>query len=284
MSGYMIRAGLQRSDIGYRQDGVLVFLKSYGDDSSDWKAQEIICAGSFIGWPKEFVYTGWQWEDRLKKDNIGYFRACECEDLRGQFDPERLGLNLNQARALALSVRHDLIEILRNQSTGLGAICIGLLRKDFNELLAENDKASAFFGTDPLRLIYKRLIRVTIDLLNQDWPSMPKGLKISFTFDEHQKWREAEEEYQKLKKKDSICAERMLSAGHADDKEFPGLQMADLAASEARLKTMQWLNGSEQERLQFKQMARHHNIYFVGVMNKENLLKELVENEVICRV
>jgi hypothetical protein len=258
---------------------VFVFLKSYGDDSSDWKAQEIICAGSFLGWPKEFYYAGLQWEDRLKKDKIDYFRACECEELRGQFDPGKLGIDLSQARALALSVRHDLIEMLRGPRTGLGAICIGLLRKDFNEVLAEHDKAKAFFGTDPLRLIYKRLIRVTIDLLSQDWPDMPKDVKISFIFDEHQKWREAEEEYQKLKDEDAACAKRMLSAGHADDKELPGLQMADLAASEARLKTMQWLSGSEQERAQFKQMARNQNVYFVGVMNKENLLKELVENE-----
>lgn len=258
-----------------------MYLKSFGDDSSDWREQEIVCAGSFIGWPKEFYYAGLQWEDRLRKDNIEYFRACECEELRGQFDPKRLGLNLNQTRAGALSVRHDLIELLKGRTTGLGAICIGLLRKDFQWVLSEYPKAKDFFGTDPVRYVYKRLIRVTIDLLKQDWPDIPRDVKIAFTFDEHQKWREAEEEYQKLKDEDSVCAERMLSAGHADDKELPGLQMADLAASEARLKTMQWLTGSEEERLQFKQMARNENIYFVGVMTKENLVKELQTNEVV---
>lgn len=262
---------------GYRREGVFVFLKSYGDDSSDWKNQEIICAGSFIGWPKEFYYAGLKWEERLKRGGIEYFRACECENLRGQF-ASRPGRNLDESRAVALSVRHDLIEILNNSFTGLGAICFSLLRKDFDEVLAEQPRARAFFGTDPVRLVYKRLIRVTIDLLNQDWPTMPREIKISFTFDEHQKWKEAEEEYQKLKDEDVVCAKRMLSAGHADDKEFAGLQMADLAASEARLKTMQWLNGSEQERLQFKQMARNHSIYFIGVLNREHLLKELEQN------
>ena len=252
-----------------------MFLASYGDDSSDGKAQDIVCAGSFVGWPKEFYYAGLKWEDRLKRDGIDYFRACECEDLRGQFDPARLGLDLTQARLLALSVRHDLIEILRGPRTGLGAICIGLLRKDFNELIAENQEARNFFGTDPVRLIYKRLIRVTIDLLNNDWPDMPAGIKICYTFDEHQKWREAEEEYDRLKAEDAACAKRMSSVGHADDREYPGLQMADLAASEARIKTMEWLNGSEKERLQFKQMARNETVYFIGVMNRENMLQEL---------
>ncbi len=217
---------LAESVFGYRTEGVFVFLKSYGDDSSDWANQEIVCAGSFIGWPKEFYYAGLKWEERLKKDNIDYFSASECEDLRGQFDPERLHLDLNAARALALSVRHDLIELLRGPRTGLGAICFGLLRKDFSELIAENERARAFFGTDPVRLVYKRLIRVTIDLLNNDWPDMPSGVKICFTFDEHQKWREAEEEYQKLKDEDASCAKRMSIVGHADDKEYPGLQMA----------------------------------------------------------
>jgi len=55
--------------------------------------------------------------------------------------------------------------------------------------------------------------------------------------------------------------------------------MADLAAWEARIKTLAWLNESSAERLQFKQMARHHNVYFIGVMNRENMLTELADAE-----
>jgi hypothetical protein len=256
-----------------------VFLKSYGDDSSDAREQEIVCAGSFLGWPREFYYAGLQWEDRLKKDKIPYFRATECEGLFESFSPETLGVGLSEARASALSVRYDLIEMLRGKQTGLGAIAVGLLRKDFNELIAENEKARALFGTDPVRLVYKHLIRATIELLDKDWPDMPKSIKIAFTFDEHQKWREAEEEYNKLKEQDEGCARRMLIAGHADDKEFPGLQMADLAASEARLKTIRWINGSQEERLQFKQLARNENFYYIGVLDRKGLLAELDKEE-----
>ena len=262
--------------LGYGSDGGFVFLKSYGDDSSDWKNQEVICAGSFLGWPKEFYYAGLKWDERLKRDNLEYFRASECEDLRGQFDPQRLGVDLSQARALALSVRHDLIHVLRHGGTGLGSISMAILRKDFHELITENEEAKRYFGTDPVRLVYKRLIRVTIDLLTQDWSKMPASLKIAFIFDEHQKWKEAEEEYNKLKEEDAACARRMAFAGHGDDKETVGLQMADLAAYEARIKALQ--EDSAEDRIPFKLMARNHSIYFVGLMRKENLLKELEAN------
>jgi hypothetical protein len=141
--------------------------------------------------------------------------------------------------------------------------------------VAENDKARRYFGTDPVRLIYKRLIRVTIDLLAQDWPDMPNQVKVAFVFDEHQRWREAEEEYQRLTIDDPACTARMLTVSHADDKDTIGLQMADLAAWEARLKTMRWMSGSPIERAQFRQMARNENIYFVAAMTRDNLLAEL---------
>ena len=265
---------LAEVDFGHGKDGLIVFLASYGDDSSDSENEKIICAGSFLGWPKEFYYAGLQWEKRLKREGIAYFRACECEGLFGEFAPSKLGLDLNQARSLALSVRYDLIDIISN--SGLGAICMGLLLKDFNELIVENEEARVRFGVDPVRLIYKRLIRITIDLLDQDWPER-RDIKISFTFDEHQKWREAEEEYQILKTEDLSCARRMLKAGHADDKEYPGLQMADLAAYEGRFKALQ--ETSEKDRAPFGQLAKRHRMYFVGLMSKRDMLAELDATE-----
>jgi hypothetical protein len=262
----------------YGQDGPFVFLKSYGDDSSDWQNQEIVCAGSFLGWPKQFFYAGLEWEARLKQYNLEYFRACECEDLRGQFDPQRLGVDLSQARAIALAARYDLIQVIGPKIGGMGSISVALLRKDFQEVLTEEKDAADFFGTDPVRLVYKRLIRVTIDLLQQDWPNLPKSVKLVYVFDEHQKWKEAEEEYNRLKEDDAVCAARMAFAGHADDKETIGLQMADLAAYEARLKALQYQSSGN--RIPFQLMANNHSVYFIGLWNKEHLLKELEASRV----
>lgn len=69
----------------------------------------------------------------------------------------------------------------------------------------------------------------------------------------------------------------MLVAAHADDKEYPGLQMADLMAYEARVKTNAWLKTSPEERRAFTQLTKTNNVYFMGVMDKEHLLAALAE-------
>jgi hypothetical protein len=98
-------------------------------------------------------------------------------------------------------------------------------------------------------------------------------LPVGFTFDEHQKWREAEQAYAEMKEKEPISYKRMAYAGHANDKEWAQLQMADLMAYEARLRI---INPSEQ-RLAFDSLARKHSIYYIGHMRKQHLLAELEE-------
>src|SRR5580692_5370610 len=85
--------------------GLMTFLKVFGDESYD---KSLYCCGAFLGWPKDFYYLGLKWDDRLKKDGIGYFRASDCENLDGEFaiwSPP--GYDLNQARARSDSIRHD---------------------------------------------------------------------------------------------------------------------------------------------------------------------------------
>lgn len=255
---------------GYQ--GLFVFLKVYADESYD---RDIYCCGSFLGLPRDFYYSGLKWEERLQKDNLKYFRASECEGLHGEFDPQNpYGYGLSQARARASSVYHDLLEII--ETMGIGGIVGGVVKKDFEELVAENEKAKKHFGTDLMIFSYKTLINATANLLEQDCPEMP-NLKVAFLLDEHSNWKQAEEAYGQLKEEDHACARRMLCVGHADDKEYPGLQMADLMAHEGRHKIESWLGASPSERRGFSVLAKNHKVYFVGVMNKENLLGHLAQ-------
>jgi hypothetical protein len=246
-----------------------VFLKVYADDSSDQPDNRILCAGSFLGWPRDFYYAGEEWEGRLSKDNLRYFRACECEMLIGEFDPIKRGLDLSQARAFALSVRYDLLKII--EKSGIGAISASILLDDYKTLIRENEKARNYYGTDQVIMAYKRLIKATCTLMERDFSESP-SLKIAFVFDEHQKWREAEEAYEQLKEEEPACAKRMLIAGHSDDKAHAPLQMADLIASEARYKTAAWLDSSPEERPAFKSLSANNNIYFMGVMTRDEML------------
>lgn len=252
--------------------GVLVFLKVHGDESYD---DEIYCCGAFLGWPKDFFYLGLQWEDRLRKEHLEYFRAAECEGLHGQFDPQNPpGYGLSQARARAESVRHDLVEII--QSETIAGITVSVDRKDFDALVAENPKARKHFGTDIMIFSYKILIRTTVGLLEQDWPEPPRP-KAAFLFDEHSNYKQAEQAYDQLKSENEACAKRMLVVAHADDTEYPGLQMADLMAHEARLRTKDtsFPEPATLDRLSLKELKKTHNVYFMGLMKREQLLQEL---------
>ena len=115
--------------------------------------------------------------------------------------------------------------------------------------------------------------------MENDWPeSRYAKLKIGFVFDAHRNWEKAEKAYEYLKSHNSICRKRMLVACHADDKEYPGLQMADLLAYECRLRTNEWRKGSPQERESLAVLREAHNLYFMGFMGKTELLKEMAKS------
>ena len=67
----------------------------------------------------------------------------------------------------------------------------------------------------------------------------------------------------------------LLVASHEDDKEYPGLQMADLVAYECRIRTNEWMKGSPKERATLKNLKKSHNLYFMGFMGKAELLSEM---------
>lgn len=252
--------------------GPLMFLKIYADESYDALTY---CCGGFFGWPKDFYYLGLKWEERLKQSGLTYFHAYDCQQLDGEFSPNSPpGYGYEAARKRADSVRRDLTEIIKGQPI-LG-ISLGIAVKDFKPLVAVNPEAAKFYGSDIMIASYKLLIKAAIKLMENDWPEKQyANIKIGFVFDAHSNWKKAEEAYEQVKNEDSVCARRMLVASHGDDKELPGLQMADLAAYECRIRTNEWLKRSAKEREAMKTLRNAHNIYFAGFMGKKELLAEM---------
>ena len=232
-------------------------LTVYADESYD---PDVYCCGSFFGWPRTFYYLGLDWENRLKKDGLTHFSASDCEGLEGEFSSQRpRGYGLDQARARASSVRHDLTQIIQGES--IVGVSMSIVRKDFEVLVDENVKAKKYFGTDILIANYTLLIKAVIELMEKDWPEQKYSrLKIAFLLDEHSNWKAAEEAYEQIKSENAVYTRRMAVVDHADDKEYPGLQMADLMAHEARLKTKEWVRMSETERHTLNTLKQSHNI------------------------
>lgn len=247
-----------------------MILALYADDSSDRKGENLLCAGALFGWPHDIFEIERKWQMRLDRDGIKYFRSYDCDALEGEFGIPK-HRNLNTARAVADSVRHDLTEILLSGKAA-GALSVSLLLKDFENLVANNPQARDYFGVNAATVTYKILIRDVITRLTQDWPE--DATPIAFTFDNHTKFLEAEEAYRDLRR-DSLFAERMGYVGHADDKKHPPLQMADLIASVARKQTLEWLKDKRVQLPRFKAFTEVNRFYFAGVLGEKELLADL---------
>jgi hypothetical protein len=251
------------------REGFYVVLGLYADDSHDQKMREIISAGALIGWPSMIFDAECRWQKRLDRDGIKYFRAYDCEHLSGEFDVYKHGWSLNVGSTIASAVRKDLVQIISSKDGGAG-IGVSFLLNDFQNVIASNVSAREYWGTDPTIAVYKLLITTVLQLLDIDWPAS-RGLPIAFTFDDHAKWKEAEEAYQQLRDSDPL-GDRMGYVGHADDRRHPPLQMADLIAYEARLRTLEWRAKKEPQRETFRTLAANNGLYYISLATREGLL------------
>jgi hypothetical protein len=195
--------------------------------------------------------------------------------LMGEFDPVPRMMNLTSGRAMAESMRRDLSEIIV-KAKGIVGFAISMVVEDFQEVLKNDPRAVSYFGEDPALAIYVTLIKSSITMGQQDMPEIIGNFPIAFTFDTHAKYKEAEAALENLRKVPEY-GERIGYIGHGDDKLFPPLQMADLAAHEARHKTAAFLVESDKERTAFKVLAEGHNMYYIALMRKKEMLDEVEE-------
>jgi hypothetical protein len=245
----------------------------YADDSTDHPQQRMQTAGAVWGWPADIFEAERQWEQHLKTAGIEYFKASEAEGLRGQFDPAKLGMSLNSARAKADSTRRDLVDVIGRLP--LTATAVSVILDDFKDVVSSNAKARYYYGTDSTILVYGLLIRATIELIQEQYPMQSKRDTIAFMFDEHKNFLRAEAAYLSLKRRDITCASMMGVVSHGDDKQHKPLQMADVIAHEARHKSMGSLSSSENDRHMYKVMDKSGVFSLIGVVGKEGMLREL---------
>lgn len=254
------------------RNGVYMVIGLYADDSTDQPEQHMQTAGAVFGWPADIFEAERQWEQHLIQAGIEYFKASEAECLEEQFEPLRLGMSLNSARAKADSTRRDLVDLIG--STRLSATAVSIVLKDFNDLVSSNPKARYYYGTDSTILVYGMLIKGTIELIQELYPQNANRDTIAFMFDEHRNFLNAEAAYMSLKKRDTVCASMMGVVSHGDDKQHKPLQIADLIAHEARFKSSH-LSNADKDRPMYRVMDESGVFSLIGVIERGGLLRAL---------
>jgi hypothetical protein len=257
--------------IPFGREGGAMILAVYADDSADRRRESVFTVGGFMGFPLMFDEAERKWRAYLGKSHLEYFKASEAQNLDGQFDSVKLMMQPRAARAFAEGVRHDLGKIIAGEH--LGGIALSLDMKAFQRVLAEQVDAEHYFGTrDCYIFMFRQFIVNCIQWVNEDWPESA-SMQIAFVFDEHSRWREAEESYETLRK-DVLIAPRLGAISHANDKHAVALQMADLCAYEARHQTMSVM-GLAEVRPEFTRMDIRDVWYAFTLLREEDLLQNL---------
>lgn len=249
----------------------MALVACYLDESADAKNQEVFAVTGVVGHLVNWFEVERAWEARLGKDGLDYFRAADCETIRGPFEKfrsDRKSLKYSE-RLKAESVRSDLIEIInRNHLLAAGT---GILMKDFNEVIQDED-AKFILGDDPYLICYRLAWTRIADTIKQHAPRH----MVAFLCDEHETYAaQALATYGEFKRKNPNIKAYMGTLSFMDDKKYPPVQTADLLAFEAMHKARQWLKGDTPEREQFKKLkAVFHRIDAAD----KNALINLVKN------
>jgi Protein of unknown function (DUF3800) len=277
MSRATISVAELASYVSPRNGGIMALLGCYLDDSHDGLDREVFAVAGYYGWSLGFVHAENDWNECLDRHGLDYFKASECENVRGQFfklrrDP-RYTTMATQKEA-ASKIREEFITIL-NESVQIDGVGLGVPLEIYRKVLATEPEARIFLQDRHLYFGYHMLM---IEMIKRLEPTH-SGHWIGFVCDDHSRRDEAEAAYDELKEKNPKSAKMMGSMTHDDDEVIVPLQMADLLAYEVRRGTVETMkNGEIGKESLINQLG--HSTWFVGYASEEYLreaIRDLVE-------
>lgn len=248
------------------------------DESSDGATGQVFAVGGFIA-PHLLAWFEAErlWQKRLEQDSLPYFRAVDCQSVRGPFEKFRsnkTSLTVDERKKVD-GIRHDLVDVLIKQHfLGFG---FGLLMADYQQVRAQSAEAARLLGTVPYHLAYQ-MAMTHAALILHDTDDQQSNV-LGFVCDEHETYAyHAKATYDELKSKNPIVSSNMGSLTYMDDKKSPAVQMADLMAYETMRKTLRWLRGETGDTPVFEQLKPV--VYKIEMGNKAWLEDFVRVNEV----
>jgi len=199
-------------------------LGFYMDDSADRSRKTVFSVAGFLGYGLDWDDLEKEWEKRVKRDGIDYFRTYDCKSLSGEFEKLVLKYGLTTARVFADAMLKDLKDMVHKAP--LAAYCLGVLMDDFREAIKHPD-AQMVLTDDPYFAAHQQvIILVALDACRLTPPE-----PVAFVYDEHSKAKALAGGWNEFKKNNPNSAKCMTTLAPLDDRQTPALQIADLIAN-----------------------------------------------------
>ncbi len=261
----------------------LMVRNAYLDESSDPKPPSGVYRGFFavggiIGNSVAAYELERNWEKKLEKYELDYFKASECENgwkQFGKFVKDSKNITPEERNVLD-SIGLDFISLIMNpvdMDTEPYLACwgVGIKQDDFYDVI-KDDHSRAVLGRDPYRLAYD------FAFIEGAWimKEMGEGWGIHYICDEHEIYSPlAPEAYRSLKERNPNAADRMLSFTSIDEKDCAPVQAADAVIYEIRRALnfqhkVPGLSGNA-IRPQFKVLSDAHLMFYIAYAKREQL-------------
>lgn len=223
-----------------RESRRVVIYGAYYDESEHGSS---FCLGGYAAAYDTWIHLDWAWGDLLKKWNLRYFKASECENGLEQFaqyrdDPNNVKTDLKpHERDKLKQIKTEFVDAIckhHDDLQGYGAVVVV---DDFRRLVSEDQEALRLLSDKPYYICFQLCLMAAAypaRAANQHLP-YDHRIRIKPIFDSHKEYSAlAKQLFDGFTKKNPKSAEVLLPPDYEDDLDTSALQVADSLAYEAR--------------------------------------------------
>lgn len=196
------------------------------DDSADGRREIVFSVAGFVGRPNQWSKLERQWQKRLEREGVEYFRTYDCLNLEGEFQRKLVDVHgLTTARVIANALFRDLKTLVANSE--VYAYSLGVLMKDY-KLVRTERKGAVVLENDPYVGSHHQLIGLVLSAVCK----FPRPELVAFLYDEHSKAQLLQDSWLAFKEANPNWAKCADTLAPRDDKTHIPIQVADLLAHE----------------------------------------------------
>jgi hypothetical protein len=218
----------------------LVIYGAYYDESDEKPGFSVAgYSASYQTW----VHLDWKWQALLKKWNLAYFKASECENLLGEFaqyrdNPADKSPPKPHERDKLIEIKTEFVDAICQHGDDLQGYGAVVIVDDFEKIIAENAEANRIFMGKPYYICFQLcLVAAAMPARdhNQRHTVKENHVYVKPIFDSHKEYSAlAKPAFDKFLLANPRSAEVLLPLDYEDDKTVTALQVADNLAYEAR--------------------------------------------------